>query len=64
MNDRMGFTLIELLVVIAIIALLMGKQRERGHPGNHYSPTTQSGYEDLHRVQIATWGDLGYTPTY
>jgi prepilin-type N-terminal cleavage/methylation domain-containing protein/prepilin-type processing-associated H-X9-DG protein len=47
-----------------IDTIRMGRERERGHPGNHYSPETQSGYEDLYKVQIATWGDLGYTPSH
>jgi len=47
-----------------IDTIRMGRERERGHPGNHYSPTTRAGYEDLYKVQEATWGDLGYTPSY
>jgi prepilin-type N-terminal cleavage/methylation domain-containing protein/prepilin-type processing-associated H-X9-DG protein len=42
----------------------MGRNRERGHPSNHYSPETVEGYEDLHRLQKATWGELGYTPSH
>lgn len=47
-----------------IDTIRMGRQRERGHPGNHYSPTSQAGYEDLYNVQKATWGGLGYTPSH
>lgn len=39
-----------------------GRDRERGHPGNHYMPETAEGAEDLHRFQRAVWGRLGYTP--
>jgi prepilin-type N-terminal cleavage/methylation domain-containing protein/prepilin-type processing-associated H-X9-DG protein len=42
----------------------MGRDRERGHPGNHYAPETVAGYEDLHRLQKATWGELGYTTSH
>ena len=42
----------------------MGRDRNRGHPGNHYFPQTDAGFEDLHMVQRATWGDLGYTTSH
>ena len=38
----------------------VGKARLHGHPSNDYTPTTDAGFEDLKRVQIATWGRLGY----
>jgi prepilin-type N-terminal cleavage/methylation domain-containing protein/prepilin-type processing-associated H-X9-DG protein len=41
----------------------MGRDRERGHPGNGYSPSTPEGFADLYKVQRATWGRLGYTPS-
>jgi prepilin-type N-terminal cleavage/methylation domain-containing protein/prepilin-type processing-associated H-X9-DG protein len=47
-----------------IDTIKMGRDRDRGHPGNHYSPQTPAGFEDLHKVQKATWGELGYTPSY
>jgi prepilin-type processing-associated H-X9-DG protein len=28
-----------------------------------YKPTTNGGLKDLHKTQIAFWGELGYTPT-
>jgi prepilin-type N-terminal cleavage/methylation domain-containing protein/prepilin-type processing-associated H-X9-DG protein len=37
-----------------------GIARLHGHPSNDYTPTTDAGFEDLKRVQIATWGRLGY----
>jgi len=37
-----------------------GRNRQRGHPGNNYAPTTEAGLEDLKRVQKATWGQVGY----
>lgn len=39
----------------------MGKDRERGHPGNNYPPTTDDGKRDLHWIQKGCWGGLGYT---
>jgi prepilin-type processing-associated H-X9-DG protein len=42
----------------------MGTESERGHPGNHYSPTTPQGFQDLYRLQKATWEDLGYVPSH
>jgi prepilin-type processing-associated H-X9-DG protein len=42
----------------------MGKDRDRGHPGNHYSPETLQGFQDLYKMQKATWGVLGYTPSH
>lgn len=37
-----------------------GKDRQRGHQSANYAPTTDAGFEDLHRVQKYTWGRLGY----
>lgn len=37
-----------------------GKERQRGHPGNDVSPTTDEGFEDLRKVQKYTWGRVGY----
>ena len=39
-----------------------GRSRVRGHPGNHYSPTTDEGRKDLQMIQRGCWGELGYTP--
>ncbi len=36
---------------------------ERSHQGN-WAPQTEAGHKDLYRMQRATWGRLGYTPTY
>ena len=41
----------------------MGKEREHGHPGNHYSPVIPQSFQDLYRTQKTTWGGLGYTPS-
>jgi prepilin-type N-terminal cleavage/methylation domain-containing protein/prepilin-type processing-associated H-X9-DG protein len=41
-----------------------GRNRVRGHPGNHYSPTTAAGHEDLYNVQKACWGRVGYNPSF
>jgi len=38
-----------------------GKDRDRSHPGQ-FVPETPEGFEDLHRLQGATWGRLGYEP--
>jgi len=40
-----------------------GRDRQRGHPSNNYSPTTDEGKKDLHFIQKGCWGGLGYTPT-
>ena len=40
-----------------------GKNRDRSHPGQ-FQPETTEGYHDLHRLQRATFGRLGYTPTH
>jgi prepilin-type processing-associated H-X9-DG protein len=31
-------------------------------PGSNLPPTTPEGRDDLHRLQIAVWGELGYMP--
>ena len=46
-----------------IDTIKMGRDRQRGHPGNHYSPTTDEGKMDLHYIQKGCWGGLGYNPT-
>ena len=38
----------------------LGRDRERGHPGNHYSPESEAGREDLYDIQKGCWGDVGY----
>ena len=42
--------------------IIMGKDRERGHPSNDFQPTTDEGKKDLHWIQRGCWGGLGYTP--
>jgi prepilin-type N-terminal cleavage/methylation domain-containing protein/prepilin-type processing-associated H-X9-DG protein len=42
----------------------MGRDRQRGHPGNNYPPTTEEGFQDLYWMQKTTWGRLGYSPSY
>jgi len=34
------------------------------NPPHHYAPTTNEGLDDLQKMQKATWGRLGYTPTH
>jgi len=46
-----------------IDTIKMGRDRQRGHPSNHYPPTTDEGKMDLHYIQKGCWGGLGYTPT-
>jgi len=48
---------------MGIDTIKMGRDRQRGHPGNHYSPTADEGKKDLHFIQKGCWGGLGYTPT-
>ena len=38
-----------------------GRASDQGYLG-HFSPLTPEGFEDLQRLQIAVWGELGYTP--
>jgi prepilin-type processing-associated H-X9-DG protein len=40
-----------------------GRSVVRGHSGD-FTPTTADGFQDLYRMQKATWGKLGYTPTH
>jgi len=42
----------------------MGRDRDRGHPGNNYSPQSPEGFQDLYRIQKATFGKLGYQPSH
>ena len=46
-----------------IDTMKMGRDRQRGHPGNNYLPTSDPGKMDLHYIQIGCWGELGYEPT-
>jgi prepilin-type N-terminal cleavage/methylation domain-containing protein/prepilin-type processing-associated H-X9-DG protein len=48
---------------LGIDTIKMGRDRQRGHPGNHYSPQSDEGKKDLHYIQKGCWGDLGYTPS-
>jgi len=40
----------------------MGRSRDRSHPGN-YTPESVEGFQDLYRLQEATFGRLGYQPS-
>ena len=40
-----------------------GKSVVRGHKG-HWTPETSDGFQDLYKMQKATWGKLGYNPTH
>lgn len=40
----------------------MGRSRDRSHPGN-YTPESAEGFQDLYRLQEATFGRLGYQPS-
>jgi len=48
---------------MGIDTIKKGRARQRGHPGNHYPPTSDSGKRDLHFIQKGCWGGLGYNPT-
>jgi prepilin-type processing-associated H-X9-DG protein len=37
-----------------------GRRSDRDHRVNHYAPQTAEGRADLHRLQRAVWGRLGY----
>jgi prepilin-type processing-associated H-X9-DG protein len=41
----------------------IGNERVLGHPSQKYVPTTSRARKDLYRMQITTYGRLGYTPT-
>jgi len=41
----------------------LGKQSDRTHLENNIKPVTPDGKRDLHRLQRAVWGKLGYTPS-
>jgi len=41
----------------------IGRQRDRTHPGQ-FAPETPEGFEDLYRLQKATFGRLGYIPSH
>jgi len=40
-----------------------GRFSEQRHVSNNRLPQTAEGFEDLHRLQRAVWGRLGYEPT-
>ncbi|MCP4257204.1 MAG: type II secretion system protein [Planctomycetes bacterium] len=40
----------------------MGRSRDRSHPGN-YTPESAEGFNDLYKMQKATFGRLGYQPS-
>lgn len=40
-----------------------GRLSEQRHVSNNHLPETAEGFEDLHRLQRAVWGRLGYEPT-
>ena len=40
-----------------------GRRTNQSHPVNHRAPQTAEGREDLHRLQRAVWGRLGYEPS-
>lgn len=40
-----------------------GRFSEQRHVSNNHLPETARGFEDLHRLQRAVWGRLGYEPT-
>ena len=40
-----------------------GRSRDRNHPGN-FAPETAEGFQDLYRLQKATFGRLGYQPSH
>ncbi|HIJ53584.1 MAG TPA: hypothetical protein HPP66_10585 [Planctomycetes bacterium] len=41
----------------------LGRIEARTYTGKHIAPETAEGKEDLHKVQKAVWGKLGYTAT-
>ncbi len=40
-----------------------GRRQDRVHWSSNFAPQTAEGQEDLHRLQRAVWGRLGYEPT-
>jgi len=40
-----------------------GRRQDRVHLTGNYAPQTAEGREDLHRLQRAVWGQLGYEPS-
>jgi len=36
------------------------RDQQRVHTSNNHRPETEAGFDDLHRLQKATWGRLGY----
>jgi prepilin-type N-terminal cleavage/methylation domain-containing protein/prepilin-type processing-associated H-X9-DG protein len=49
---------------MGIDTIKRGRLTDRSHPANNIPPETPDGHRDLYRLQRATWGRLGYTPTY
>jgi prepilin-type processing-associated H-X9-DG protein len=41
-----------------------GWSHESDYMGSQFTPATNEGREDLHRLQTAVWGRLGYVPNY
>jgi prepilin-type N-terminal cleavage/methylation domain-containing protein/prepilin-type processing-associated H-X9-DG protein len=48
---------------LGIDTIKAGRDRQRGHPSNNYSPQSDEGKKDLHFIQKGCWGGLGYTPS-
>jgi prepilin-type N-terminal cleavage/methylation domain-containing protein/prepilin-type processing-associated H-X9-DG protein len=46
-----------------INTIKQGRNRNRSHPGQ-LQPEAPEDYQDLYRLQKATWGRLGYNPTH
>ena len=42
----------------------LARDRENLGPQVGWKPVSQSGFQDLYRMQRGCWGKLGYTPTY
>jgi prepilin-type processing-associated H-X9-DG protein len=46
-----------------IDTIKLGRERDRSHPGQ-FQPETPEGFQDLYRLQEATFGRLGYPPSH
>jgi prepilin-type N-terminal cleavage/methylation domain-containing protein/prepilin-type processing-associated H-X9-DG protein len=44
--------------------IIYGRSVERTYGGPMWKPRTDAGFQDLYRIQKATWGKLGYDPTH